>query len=115
MIEIAIPAFRSLALEHLVLDFNGTLACDGVLPPGVGERIRALAARIQVHVVTAYTIGQARNALRWTPCRLTVVGVDRQAQAMGRNLRRFRPPEQCAQPKSFVARLLNGRRNQGAI
>jgi hypothetical protein len=42
MIDIRIPGFGQVALEHLVLDFNGTLACDGVLSDGV----RALLVRL---------------------------------------------------------------------
>ncbi len=29
MVEIPIPGHETLQLEHLVLDYNGTLACDG--------------------------------------------------------------------------------------
>ncbi len=31
MLTITIPGAQALQLEHLVLDFNGTLACDGEL------------------------------------------------------------------------------------
>ena len=37
MIEIDVPGFGALRLEHLVLDYNGTLACDGMLLEGVHE------------------------------------------------------------------------------
>lgn len=39
MIEIEIPGGETLRLEHLVLDFSGTLARDGRLLPGVRERL----------------------------------------------------------------------------
>jgi len=35
MIEVAVPGFKNLALEYLVLDYNGTLAVDGMLVEGV--------------------------------------------------------------------------------
>lgn len=35
MIEIDIPGFRLLKLNHLVLDYNGTLALDSLLLPEV--------------------------------------------------------------------------------
>ena len=35
MIAVDIPGYRELRLEHLVLDYNGTLAEDGKLLPGV--------------------------------------------------------------------------------
>jgi hypothetical protein len=43
MIDVAIPGFGRLALEHLVCDYNGTLARDGVLLDGVAARLTALA------------------------------------------------------------------------
>ncbi|MCX7706796.1 MAG: ATPase P, partial [Anaerolineae bacterium] len=72
MIEISIPGDRALRLEHLVLDYNGTLACDGALLPGVAERIIALSRQMDVHVVTADTYGGAVAAVRDLPCRVQV-------------------------------------------
>ena len=43
MIEIDIPGFGILRLEHLVLDYNGTIAVDGQPVQGVKERLIALA------------------------------------------------------------------------
>jgi hypothetical protein len=31
MLEIVIPGDTTLGLQHLVLDYNGTLACDGAI------------------------------------------------------------------------------------
>ena len=42
MISISIPGSGSLNLDHLVLDYNGTLAVDGVLLPGVKETLQSL-------------------------------------------------------------------------
>ena len=58
MIEIDIPGRAPLVIAHLVLDVNGTIACDGMLLPGVAERIAALRDRIHVHLLTADTHGQ---------------------------------------------------------
>ncbi len=58
MIEIAIPGGRSLAIAHLVLDVNGTLALDGALLPGVKPRLEALRQQVQVHLLTADTHGR---------------------------------------------------------
>ncbi|MGA7328615.1 MAG: hypothetical protein WBX25_30030 [Rhodomicrobium sp.] len=43
MIEISVPGVGVFSLHHLVLDYNGTLARDGVLLPGVGDIVRMLA------------------------------------------------------------------------
>lgn len=59
MIDIEVPGRRRLALEHLVLDVNGTIAVGGVLVPGVAEAVEALGAAIHVVAVTADTHGTA--------------------------------------------------------
>lgn len=81
MIEINIPGVTSLRMQHLVLDFNGTLAVDGRLLPGVEGRLKALAEELQLHVVTADTFGQAAEALRNVPCTLSILTTTPQAEA----------------------------------
>jgi soluble P-type ATPase len=73
MIEIAIPGTDALRLEHLVLDYNGTLATDGRLLPGVVDRLRHLAGHLEIHVVTAGTFGTVSDELRALPCAITVL------------------------------------------
>jgi soluble P-type ATPase len=73
MIDIAIPGFGHLALRHLVLDFNGTIAFDGVLLPEVVERIISLSLQLEVHVLTANTTGTCAMALAGLPLTLTVL------------------------------------------
>ena len=48
MLEINIPGYRKLQLKHIVLDYNGTIACDGELIAGVKENLTALADKLQV-------------------------------------------------------------------
>jgi soluble P-type ATPase len=87
--ELAIPGFGTLALEHLVLDYNGTLAVDGRLLPGVKMRLERLAHSIGIHVVTADTFGKARSGLRGVNCRLEILrgaGEDRAKAAYVRRL-----------------------------
>ena len=73
MLAIEVPGAGELRLEHLVLDYNGTLAVDGRLIAGVADRLRGLAKTLQVHVVTADTFGQARIGLAGLPCALSVL------------------------------------------
>jgi hypothetical protein len=42
MIEISIPGFGNLTIEHLVLDYNGTIAFDGELIDGVKDLLQIL-------------------------------------------------------------------------
>lgn len=81
MLSTQIPGFGTLTLEHLVLDYNGTLAVDGLLLPGVKGALNTLAAELAIHVVTADTFGRAAGGLEGVNCRLTVLEAGRQAQA----------------------------------
>ncbi len=79
--EISIPGFGDLSLAHLVLDYNGTLAADGRLLPGVAPRLVRLAPSLEVHVLTADTFGGVREELAGLPVRVTVIPRGDEAQA----------------------------------
>ncbi|MFZ2960781.1 MAG: ATPase P [Candidatus Ozemobacteraceae bacterium] len=85
--EIDIPGFRVLTLSHLVLDYNGTLAIDGLLIPCVGEVLNELSRHLAVHVVTADTFGRAKEQLQKISCTLDVLGKDSQGAAKQRFVR----------------------------
>ncbi|WP_456432291.1 HAD family hydrolase [Nitratifractor sp.] len=63
MIRIEIPDFRTFELEHLVLDYNGTIARDGALLEGVPEALGKLRDALAIHVLTADTFGNATEQL----------------------------------------------------
>ena len=48
MLEIVIPGMETLRLDHLVADFNGTLAVDGELLPDVMEALSSLRAKLDI-------------------------------------------------------------------
>ena len=73
MIEVDIPGYRTLQLEYLVLDHNGTLAVDGMLKPGVAECLQKLSSDVIIYVVTADTFGKAAAQLAGIPCELTIL------------------------------------------
>jgi P-type E1-E2 ATPase len=81
MISIEIPGFRKLELAHVVFDYNGTLALDGRLLPGVSEALANLALQIRIHVITADTFGLAEQQLRGLPVALTIMPAASQAEA----------------------------------
>jgi soluble P-type ATPase len=72
MLTVEIPGRGRLEVAHLVLDLNGTLAVDGVVPDTVMERLRALSTRICVHVISADTFGTAAT-LRGLDIRVQVL------------------------------------------
>jgi soluble P-type ATPase len=80
MISINIPGFKQLDLIHLVSDYNGTLALDGVLLPGVADALKALVQHLRIHVITADTFGLAKAQLEGLPLSLHITPVKSQAQ-----------------------------------
>jgi soluble P-type ATPase len=78
MLKIPIPGYRTLRLAHLVLDYNGTLACDGRLLDGVQERLVVLSETLTIHVLTADTFGHARAELAGVPCEVVILPGEKQ-------------------------------------
>jgi soluble P-type ATPase len=73
MLRLNIPGSEPLELEHLVLDYNGTLALDGDLLDGVEWRLQALSDSLTLHLITADTFDTVVDALPSLPCRVSLV------------------------------------------
>ena len=91
MIIIEIPGREPLRIDHVVLDYNGTVAVDGLLLKGAVERISRLREHVKVHVLTADTCGT----------------VTRQCEPLGVEVRTF-PREGAAGCKEEIVRGLEG-------
>jgi P-type E1-E2 ATPase len=89
MIQVEIPGWNTLELEHLVLDLNGTAAVDGELHLGATERLPALAEHLTIHLATADTRGQAEEA----------------RSRLGALLSRIEPRAEASQKQALVERL----------
>ena len=80
MLAIHIPPDENLRLEHLCLDLNGTLTCNGKLIPGVAERLEILKDKLDIHVITADTYGNAAAILEGLPVSVNVIAENRQGE-----------------------------------
>ena len=89
MLTIDIPDYRLLTLDYLVLDMNGTLAVDGVVLPGVAERLHLLRSRLDITLLTANTHGGGAEA----------------AKMLGIQFRQLEPGPGGPQKEAFVAAL----------
>ncbi len=78
MIEIKIPGHKTLQLEYIIMDYNGTLACDGYMIDGVREKLKILARDMKLHVLTADTFGRASSQLEGIPAVLSILPLDNQ-------------------------------------
>ncbi|MDD3268479.1 MAG: ATPase P [Syntrophomonadaceae bacterium] len=57
MLQMSIPGREDLEIHYLLLDMNGTLTIDGLLPAGVKERIEFIKTKMEVFLLTADTFG----------------------------------------------------------
>jgi soluble P-type ATPase len=85
-----LPGASARRLTHLVVDFNGTLAADGVILRGVRSRLRRLARLLEITVLTADTFGTAHRALAFLPVDIRRVnsGVEKRRFVSGLDRRR---------------------------
>ncbi len=51
MLHIDVPGWKTLRLGHLFLDYNGTLALDGRILPGVAERLDELSRHLVLAII----------------------------------------------------------------
>lgn len=91
MITIEIPGRAPLTIRSLVLDYNGTIARDGILLEEVPPRIAKLREVLDIYVLTADTYGT----------------VAQQCAAMDIAVRTF-PRENAAVCKEAIVRQLQG-------
>ena len=67
MLNIQIPGRELLTLNHLVLDYNGTIAEDGNIIEGIRPRLAELSKELSIYVITADTHGTAAKKCEGLP------------------------------------------------
>jgi soluble P-type ATPase len=86
-IDLEIREGETRRFTDLLLDYTGTLSLDGILLPGIAERLTDLAQSIRITVLTADTFGQAERQLEGLPLTVRVIrtGIDKASfvQEMG--------------------------------
>ncbi len=71
-----IPGYMTLDIQNVVMDFNGTIAVDGVMKEAVKQRIIQLAEYYRVYVLTSDTRGTAKRELANLPIMLEIYNTD---------------------------------------
>jgi P-type E1-E2 ATPase len=106
-IDADIPGFGHVRLEHLALDVNGTLAVEGVLVDGVEQRLRELAGKLTVHLLSGDTYGRTGELAAALGLRATIVSGPDEAGAKRARVRELGP--------STVAAIGNGANDAGML
>ncbi|KRF13629.1 HAD family hydrolase [Paenibacillus sp. Soil787] len=89
--QLLIPGQDNLLINHLVLDFNGTIALDGRILPNVKETLLELEKLLKIHVLTADSNGSAARECEGLPVELHVIGQDDQREEKRRFVRTISP------------------------
>ena len=64
MIDFDIPGLDIIKIQHIICDFSGTLSVDGMLLPGIKDKLNRLAGQLEMHILTSDTHGKAREQLK---------------------------------------------------
>ncbi len=91
MIEINAPGWGKREIEHIVMDFNGTLAVDGRLIDGVDERLPKLSIRARIHICSADIFKTVADETRHFELALKVLKGSNQSLAKAEFVRRLGP------------------------
>lgn len=91
MIQIDIPGRKPFKIKHLVLDYNGTIAVDGILSAGAAGLLKQLKEVVHIYVLTADTYGTAAK----------------QCEPLGIELKTF-PTENAGAAKKQIIEALHG-------
>ena len=89
--QIYIPGQGDIQINHLVLDFNGTIALDGLILSNVRERLMELAKWVKIYVLTADSNGSATRECEGLPVDLHVIGKENQREEKSSFVRKIGP------------------------
>lgn len=89
MINAVIPGHRTLNLEVMVLDFNGTLGVDGQMFDTVKEALIRLAPQLEIHVLTSDTYGTVARQCEGLPAQVKVLESKQHAQEKAAYIKQF--------------------------
>jgi soluble P-type ATPase len=73
---IEIPRFKNLSLTHIVCDYNGTIAKDGVVLPQIRELFTQLSKAYTLHVITSDTFGSVTTQLEGYNAQIKILTTD---------------------------------------
>ncbi|AKN29525.1 ATPase P [Clostridium carboxidivorans P7] len=81
MIMVNIPGYKSIEIENVVFDFNGTIAEDGILLNEVKEKIKELKNKeINIFIVTSDTYGTVIEQCKNLPVKVQVFNKENASQ-----------------------------------
>lgn len=104
MLDLNIPGFGELKIQHIVFGFNGTLAVSGSLIDGIETHLTILTKKYKVHVITSDPYDTVKEELSNINCEVFILPEEDQAIAKNNYVLQLDP--------DHVATIGNGRNDQ---
>lgn len=89
MLAIRIPGRDELAISHLILDYNGTIALDGKVIPAIVPQLEQLSKELSIYVITADTHGTATKGCEGLPLEVKVFPTTNVGEIKAEEVRRL--------------------------
>ncbi len=96
MIEIDIPGWKKIKLENLVLDFNGTIALDGVIVPSVIPILQELSHKVKICIISADTFATVEEQCKDLPVKFKIIAPEDQKRQKGKFIRELGGDSTCS-------------------
>lgn len=96
MITASVPGWGDLSIECLLIDFNGTAACDGKFKEPVPALLAEIAKQVKVIVVTADTYGTVEKEAAAAGFELKKVNESESGEEKARVVREYGPEKVAA-------------------
>lgn len=74
LLQFDIPGRKKYNISNLVLDYNGTIACDGKVLKQVKEKLAHLSRNLDIYILTADTFGTVRDEFIDSPVNIVIIG-----------------------------------------
>ncbi|MEL7565543.1 MAG: ATPase P [Dehalobacterium sp.] len=115
MINVDIPGYGHLSLEVLLMDYNGTLALDGIMPIHIKEKITALAELLEIHIITSDTFSSVAVQCQGLPVQIKVLKTNNHTQEKADYLNQFDHNKVAAIGNGANDRLMLEKANLGIV
>ena len=89
MLKINIPGREELVLNHLILDYNGTIAEDGEIIDSIRPRLAELSKELSIYVITADTHGTAAKKCEGLPLQVLTFPTTEVGKIKAENVRKL--------------------------
>lgn len=113
MIQVDIPGKGTMSFNTLVLDYNGTLAIDGIMSDSVKNIILQLAPKLDIHIITADTFGTVKGQCQGLPVKLKILKSEDHTREKAEYLLNFDPQQIIAIGNGTNDRLMLERASLG--